>query len=88
MILGGVELISSVFYSKNGIAHTAHLGGMLSGFLFLVGMAQWRQRKKAELSGEGDRKARKKRIEKAAHLKLVKKGSPDEDPKDPPKHWN
>lgn len=88
MILGAVELISSVFYSKNGIAHTAHLGGMLSGFVFLAAMAQWRQRKKAEMSGELGRSARKKRLEKAHHLKLVSKGTPSEDDKDPSKPWH
>ncbi len=88
MILGGVELISSVFYSKSGVAHTAHLGGMLSGFLFLMAMAQWRQRKKAEMNGELNNKARKKRLEKANHLKLVSKGSPGSDDEDSGKHWN
>lgn len=79
MILGAVEFISSISSGGDGVAHTAHLGGMLTGFLFLAGMAQWRQRKKRESEG---REERKKRLEKAGHLQLVTKDEDD------PKHWH
>jgi membrane associated rhomboid family serine protease len=85
LLLGGVELISSVFYSKSGVAHLAHLGGMLFGFLFLVAMARWRQRSKAEVRAAQEHKERQKRLKKAGHLKLVKE---DEEDPDDPKHWN
>jgi membrane associated rhomboid family serine protease len=35
MIFGGLEIILGVFGSGTGIAHFAHLGGMLGGFLML-----------------------------------------------------
>lgn len=84
LLLGGIELVSSVFYSRNGIAHLAHLGGMLAGFLFLVSMAAWRQRARERANDPGGRE-RKKRLKKAGHLRLVGGEEPgDEDPK----HWN
>jgi membrane associated rhomboid family serine protease len=85
MLLGGVEIISSVFYSKSGVAHLAHLGGMLFGFGFLVAMARWRQRSKAEIREAQEMKERQKRLKKAGHLKLVK--GDDEDSNDP-SQWN
>jgi len=88
LLLGAIELISSVFYARNGIAHTAHLGGMVSGFLLLMAMAHWRQRKKAELSGEKDRVARKKRLKQATHLKLINPADNEPDDDDKPSHWN
>lgn len=85
MILGAVELLSSVAYGADGVSHVAHLGGMLFGFLFLMAMAQWRQRSKAEFQGQKSAKERQKRIKKADHLRLVRK-SDDED--SGPKSWN
>jgi membrane associated rhomboid family serine protease len=79
LILGVVEFVSSISSGADGVAHTAHLGGMFTGFLFLAGMAQWRQRKKRENEG---REERKKRLEKAGHLQLVTKEEDD------PKHWH
>ena len=35
MIMGGIAFFSSVSASGSGIAHVAHLGGMLCGFLYL-----------------------------------------------------
>ncbi|MCO5141666.1 MAG: rhomboid family intramembrane serine protease [Oligoflexia bacterium] len=75
LILGGIELVSSVFYSNSGVAHLAHLGGMAFGFLFLVSMASWKKRSR------GGSSPRKKR--KSNHLRLV--GDEEEDE---PRHWN
>ena len=36
LILGGIELFSSIFYSQSGIAHLAHLGGMIVGYLYII----------------------------------------------------
>jgi membrane associated rhomboid family serine protease len=91
MILGALELISSVFYSQNGVANTAHLGGMLTGFLFLAGYARWRQRVRTGSSRDRDAEVRRKRVSKAKHLKLVghKRGNTDDDGDDtPPNQWN
>ena len=84
MVLGAVELVSSVFYSKSGIAHLAHLGGMVSGFVFLVAMAAWRRRAKEGFHKDQERQERQRRMQRASHLKLVKEE--DEDKK--PNHWN
>ena len=35
-LFGGIELILGVFGSSTGIAHFAHLGGMLGGYLMLL----------------------------------------------------
>jgi len=35
LIIGGVELISSIFYTTDGIAHIAHLGGMIVGYIYI-----------------------------------------------------
>jgi membrane associated rhomboid family serine protease len=35
MIFGGLELVQGVLYSGSGVAHFAHLGGMLGGWLMI-----------------------------------------------------
>jgi membrane associated rhomboid family serine protease len=85
MLLGGIELVSSVFYGQRGIAHLAHLGGMAFGFLFLASMAAWRRRSREEHQGAQFQKERKKRLKKAGHLRLIRGEEEDEDE---PKHWN
>lgn len=37
MILGGIAFLSSVGSSGDGVAHVAHLGGLLVGYLYLKG---------------------------------------------------
>ena len=37
MIFGGISFLSSISGSSSGISHTAHLGGMLVGYLYLKG---------------------------------------------------
>ncbi len=85
MLLGAIELVSSVFYSRSGVAHLAHLGGMGAGFLFLVSMAAWRKRAKQRAAKDYVSAERKKRLKKAGHLRLVP-GSEEDD--DDPKTWN
>lgn len=36
LMMGMIELISSVFYTTDGIAHLAHLGGMVVGYLYIM----------------------------------------------------
>jgi membrane associated rhomboid family serine protease len=82
MILGAMELISSVFYSEQGVAHVAHLGGMFTGFVFLAALAQWRIRvKDAARSKLLGAEEREKRVKGAKHLRLV-------DDEETPKHWH
>ena len=53
MIIGGIAFLMSVSATGGGIAHTAHLGGMLFGYLYLtrgrVGLGWGRVGLKAEL---------------------------------------
>lgn len=35
MVYGAIELITGYFYSNEGIAHFAHLGGLVGGFLMI-----------------------------------------------------
>lgn len=50
IMIGVIELVSSIFYTKDGIAHVAHLGGMVAGFLYIrykiKGPPAWFRRKK------------------------------------------
>ena len=53
MIIGGIAFYNSMITTGSGIAHTAHLGGMLFGYLYLtrgrVGLGWGRVGVKAEL---------------------------------------
>jgi membrane associated rhomboid family serine protease len=40
-IIGGIALYSSVLSGQSGIAHLAHLGGMVFGYLYLRGGNPW-----------------------------------------------
>ncbi|MGZ3728034.1 MAG: rhomboid family intramembrane serine protease, partial [Bdellovibrionota bacterium] len=71
LLLGVVELISSVFSGRDGVSHLAHLGGMVTGFLFLAGMAAWRKRSRLQAAKDHVSAERKKRLKKANHLRLV-----------------
>lgn len=46
MIMGGIALLSSVGGNQGGVANTAHLGGLLFGYLYLK---VWRTRPLAEI---------------------------------------
>jgi len=85
MLLGGVELVSSVFSGKDGVSHLAHLGGMLAGFGFLAGMAAWKKRMRLAAAKDHVSAERKKRLKKANHLRLIN-GEEEED--SDPKTWN
>jgi membrane associated rhomboid family serine protease len=37
MIMGGISLLSSMGGAGGGVAHTAHLGGLVAGYLYLKG---------------------------------------------------
>ena len=40
-IIGGIAFYSSLTASQSGIAHLAHLGGMIFGYLYLRGINPW-----------------------------------------------
>jgi membrane associated rhomboid family serine protease len=45
IIFGAIELIDGIFMSGDGIAHFAHLGGMLTGLIILL-IWRWNAKKK------------------------------------------
>lgn len=42
-IFAGIELVTGVFFTSDGIAHFAHLGGMLLGFILMV---YWKKKRR------------------------------------------
>lgn len=43
LVIGGIELFYSVTQTQDGVAHLAHLGGMLVGYIFLKHNNWWNQ---------------------------------------------
>lgn len=87
MILGAIEFVSMVFYSGSGVAHTAHLGGMITGFGVLMLTAYMRSsgRRNAAKAAQAEERARRDRIrKKGSHLSLVDA----EEDEDNPKIWH
>lgn len=80
MIMGVVEFASMVTNSIEGseVAYLAHLGGLASGYIFLVSYTRWKQVK-------WNQKAQQKH--KGRNLKLVVDNEKDKPP-DGPKYWN
>lgn len=64
MILAGIEFVSTVFYSRTGVANAAHLGGMIVGFCYLFLNAWLRIRSKRKSTGKRHKLRR-------SHLRLV-----------------
>lgn len=76
MILGGVELLTLMNSGFSGqVANLAHLGGLISGFLFLTGYTRWKSRS-----------VRKSTQKRGRRLKLVVDNERYD--KDEPKYWN
>ena len=50
MILGGIAFFSSLSASSGGIAHVAHLGGMLCGYVYIKSRGLTRNRSQRKLS--------------------------------------
>jgi membrane associated rhomboid family serine protease len=75
-ILAGVEFLSSISYGRAGLVSWANLAGMGAGYGYLYGRAFWNafiRRSQDEWSSS----QRVKRVQKASHLKLVKKSDDD-----------
>ncbi|MEK6578361.1 MAG: rhomboid family intramembrane serine protease, partial [Bdellovibrionota bacterium] len=85
-ILGGIELMSTLFSGRNGAASIAHLGGMIAGFGFLWGRTMMILAKKRHQEGGGFLPKKKK----SSHLKLIsgKASSSDDDDKPKPTTWH
>ena len=79
MIIAGLELASllSTGFAGGEVAHLAHLGGALVGYLFLLFHARWKQKQT---------KARLKK--KTSNLRLVVDNEKVKSGEDGPKYWN
>jgi membrane associated rhomboid family serine protease len=76
LILGLVEFVTMLNSGVSGqVANLAHLGGLISGFLFLNVWVKWR------------RSRQKSAPKRGRNLKLVVDNEKDEKPKGP-KYWN
>ena len=79
LILGAVEVVTLLNQGIDGgeVANLAHLGGLVSGFLFLRGYTHFQQRQWRKQSGKRGR-----------GLKLVVNNDGKKDEKDGPRYWN
>lgn len=68
MLLGGIELISTVLRPQSTVANAAHLGGLVVGAFVLWITVIFAQRKKGSGSSQ---KGGKKKAKDASHLRLV-----------------
>ncbi len=85
MLLGFVELmvLFSTGVAGSGVANLAHLGGLISGFLFLIYYTH-RQTRRLRKDGGGSSRPRK------SNLRLVvnNDSKPPEDNNEPPRYWH
>lgn len=82
MILAAIEFISTVFYSRSGIANAAHLGGMIVGFCYLFLNAWWRIRAKRRKSGGKRTKLRRSHLRLVVNNDVLKEFDEDDDEED------
>ena len=78
LILGAIEVVSLLNSGFTGrVANLAHLGGVVAGFLFLMGWTRWQGRRRRRAQKHGRR------------LKLVVDNErKDENQGNGPKYWN
>jgi hypothetical protein len=78
LLLGGIEFITAFFAADTGVAHFAHLGGIVAGFLYIIIMGNLKKRKKqkdkiVELEDFLKRKETNKNVDEILD-KIIKKG--------------
>lgn len=80
LVLGLIELLTTVYSSGKGLAGVAHLGGMVAGFFYLWARARYilMKKRKQGLLGQFSRPKRKR----SRHLKLIVDNDQDSDPDD------
>lgn len=75
LIIGLIEVVTLLNTGVSGqVANLAHLGGLVSGFLFLIGWTKWK-----------NRSVRKRTRKHGRRLKLVVDNESD---KNEPRYWN
>lgn len=80
MVIGGVELVSLLSAGLGGsnVANLAHIGGLVTGYLYLVVWTRWQQR-----YWRGSKSSKTRR-----NLRLVVNNPEDKKNSDGPKYWN
>lgn len=81
MLIGGIEVVSLVSSGLGGsqVANMAHIGGLMTGYLYLLFWTRWQQK-----LWRGDRKSKARR-----NLRLVVNNTEKKDESnDGPKYWN
>ena len=80
LLIGGMEIFSLLSAGLGGtqVANLAHIGGLITGFLYLIVWTKWQRNhwKKAK-SGKGRR-----------NLRLVVNNPSDSKKSEGPKYWN
>lgn len=84
-ILAGMEFLTTVYSPHGGLSGFAHLGGMFTGFMYLIGLGTWLTYR--------DRIFSRTPVSKRSHLRLVvnrtKKTAVDDEEHDSgPKTWH
>ena len=80
MIIGGIEVVSllSDGVGGSGVANLAHIGGLVSGYLYLLIWTRWQQK----------RWRKRKKVKTRHNLRLVIKEDISDDDKNSPRYWN
>lgn len=84
MILGGIliaNLLSEGLVGSDGVAHLAHLGGAVTGYLFMKG---WSRYQRSSWRTEGGRSGRRG----GRRLKLVVNNKDSKSKNEGPRYWN
>lgn len=80
MVIGGVELVTLLSAGLGGsnVANLAHIGGLITGYLYLVVWTRWQQRR-----WRGSKNSKSRR-----NLRLVVNKPEEKKDSDGPKYWN
>ncbi|MEK6704533.1 MAG: rhomboid family intramembrane serine protease [Bdellovibrionota bacterium] len=70
-ILAGLEFMATVFSSKGGLSGLAHLGGLISGFVYLWAAAARSIAKKKRAIMDSSQATKSKKTSSRNHLKLI-----------------
>ncbi len=80
LVIAGIEVVTLVSdgMGGSGVANMAHIGGLVTGYIYLVGWTRFQQKR-----WRGAKKSRTRR-----NLRLVVNNDKKEDDSEGPKYWN
>lgn len=80
MMIGGIEVVTLVSQGMGGtgVANLAHIGGLVTGYLYLLVLTRWQQKR-----WRGDKSSKGRR-----NLRLVVNNTEKKDDSEGPKYWN